>query len=78
MSTDIVHWQKPDPGGLEKVVSTGAVSIFLALTIPFMILTFVAAFGFYLWSKRHERKDGSTSYLDAAIRSDQKTYWSHV
>lgn len=78
MSTDIVHWQKPDPAGLEKVVSTGAIYIFVALTIPFMILTFAAAFGFYLWSKRHERKDGSTSYLDAAVGSDRKNNSSHV
>lgn len=78
MSTDIVHWQKPDFGGLEKVVSIGAVKLFVALTIPFMILTFGAAFGFYLWSKWHEHKDRSTSYLDAAVRSDRKKYCSPV
>ena len=57
MSTDIVHWQTPTPGGLEKVVSRGAVEIFLAVTIPCMILTFSAAYGFYRWSKRRERKE---------------------
>lgn len=56
LSTDIVHWQTPAPGGLEKVVSKGAIKMFLYVTIPFMFLTFSAAIGFYSWSKRHERK----------------------
>lgn len=57
MSTDIVHWQTPEPGGIEKVVSLGAITIFLSVTIPCMILTFAAAYGFYLWSKYRERKE---------------------
>lgn len=56
MSTDIIHWQTSAPGGLEKVVSSGAILIFLVLTGPFMIVTFAAAYGFYRWSKRSERK----------------------
>lgn len=56
MSTDIVQWQTPAPGALEKTVSWGAIEIFLAITIPCMILTFSAAYGFYRWSKRRERQ----------------------
>lgn len=57
MSTDIVHWQTPDPGELEKVVSFGAIKIFLSITVPFMVLTFAAAIGFHRWSKQRERKE---------------------
>jgi hypothetical protein len=57
MSTDIVHWQTPAPGELEKVVSSGAIEIFLVVTVPCMILTFAGAYGFYRWSKRRERKE---------------------
>ena len=56
MSTSIVQWQTPAPGGLEKVVSRGAIGIFLAITIPCMVLTFCAAYGFYRWSKWNEQK----------------------
>lgn len=49
MSTDIIHWQTPAPGGLEKVVSLGAITLFLAITVPCMILTFAAAYLFYRW-----------------------------
>ncbi len=57
MGTDIVHWQPPEPGGLEKVVSSDAIKIFLSMTIPCMALTFAAACGFYHWSKYRERKE---------------------
>lgn len=65
MSTDIVHWQTPAPGGLEKVVSGGAIEIFLVVTIPCMIFTFVAAYGFYRWTKRSERKEQDRQALEA-------------
>ena len=57
MSTDIVHWQAPEPGGLKKVVSPDAIKIFLAITIPCMILTFIGAYGFYRWTKWYEKKE---------------------
>lgn len=57
MSTDIVHWQTPEIGGVEKVVSSGAIEVFLVVTIPCMLFTFAAAYGFYRWSKRHEQKE---------------------
>lgn len=57
MSTDIVHWQTPDSGKLEKVVSFDAIKIFLSITVPFMVLTFAAAIGFHRWSKQRERKE---------------------
>lgn len=56
MGTDIVHWQTPVPGRLEKVVSSGAIEIFLIVTVPCMIFTFAAAIGFYRWSKLREQK----------------------
>ena len=56
MSTSIVQWQTAAPGGLEKVVSRGAIETFLAITIPCMVLTFSAAYGFYRWSKWNEQK----------------------
>lgn len=57
MSTDIVQWQTPAPGGLERVVSMGAIKMFLVVTVPFMILTFATAYGFYIWSKRREQRE---------------------
>lgn len=56
MSTDIVQWQTPAAGGLEKVTSRGAIWTFLAITIPCMVLTFSAAYGFYRWNKWNEQK----------------------
>ena len=57
MSTDIVSWQAPDPEGIVKVVSRGAIHVFLYLTIPCMVLTFIGAYGFYRWSKWREQKE---------------------
>ena len=56
MSTDIVHWQKPAPGELEEVVSSGAIKMFLIITVPLMIFTFAFAIGLYYWNKLQERK----------------------
>lgn len=57
MSTDIIKWQTPTPEGSEKVVSRGAIEIFVAITLPFMFLTFSAAIGFYRWTKSREKKE---------------------
>lgn len=57
MSTDIVHWQAPAPSELEEVVSTGAIKVFLVITIPCMLFTFAAAYGFYLWKQWRESKE---------------------
>lgn len=57
LSTDIIHWRTPDPGALEKVVSLDAIKFFVGMTIPCMVLTFAAAYGFYRWSKYRERKE---------------------
>ena len=56
MSTDVVQWQTPAPGRLEKVISRGAIETFLVITIPCMILTFSAAYGFFRWSKWNKQK----------------------
>lgn len=64
MSTDIVHWQTSDPGPLEKVVASGAIWIFLAVTIPFMVLTFAAAYVFYRWNKRQEQNETDRQAAD--------------
>ena len=56
MSTDIVHWQVQDSGKSKETVSFGAIQIYLAVTLPCMFLTFVAAIGLYRWTKWREQR----------------------
>lgn len=49
MSTDIITWQTSQDGEQRRVVSVGALEIFLVATLPLMFLTFCAWYVVYRW-----------------------------
>jgi hypothetical protein len=49
MSTDIIRWNSDADGRLKKIVSTGALQLYLTITLPLMIGTFAAWYGVYWW-----------------------------
>jgi hypothetical protein len=49
MSTDIVRFQKGDSGKSESVFSLEALRLFLAITLPLMVVSFLAWGVFYYW-----------------------------
>ena len=50
MSTDIIHFSKdPNSGSSVKIFQLGALQLYLAITIPFMVVTFVAWYVVYVY-----------------------------
>jgi hypothetical protein len=49
MSTDIIRFQKGDSGKPERVFSSEALQLFLAITLPLMVVSFLAWGVFYYW-----------------------------
>jgi hypothetical protein len=56
MSSGVVSFQRTDSGVIEKIVSGGAIQVFLFCTLPLMVITFAAWGVIYQWSKRQEKK----------------------
>lgn len=56
MSTDIIRWQSdlPGQGEPQKTVSLGALQFFMAITVPLMLVTFLAWFIVYRCVKRKD------------------------
>jgi hypothetical protein len=48
MSTDIIRFQKGDSGKPERVFSLEALRLFLAITLPLMVVSFLA-WGVFYW-----------------------------
>jgi hypothetical protein len=61
MSTDIVSFQTTSTGKQEKTVSLGAIEIFLATSLPLMLLTFAAWFVVYRWVNRKDSRRWDSS-----------------
>ena len=63
MSTDIVHFDSAGTGGPKKVVSLAALQLYMAITVPLMLMTFACWYGVYWWVNRRDfdrRKMGRT------------------
>lgn len=55
MSTDIVQFSKDDQGHIQKVASTEALWLYFAITVPMMLLTFLASLMYRSWE--HNKQD---------------------
>ncbi|OCK86349.1 hypothetical protein K432DRAFT_341488 [Lepidopterella palustris CBS 459.81] len=58
MSTDIFKFETGNSGKTQKFVQTGALQLFMSITIPLMVLTFGAWYGVYWWVNHREKKKG--------------------
>ena len=54
MSTDIVHWDTGNDGKSVKNFQLGALQIYLAISLPFMLATFGIWYGFHWLERRKE------------------------
>ena len=54
MSTDIVHWDTGNDGKSVKNFQLGALQIYLATSLPFMLATFGIWYGFHWLERRKE------------------------
>ena len=57
MSTDIIRWQTNATGQSERLYQSGALGVYLAITIPMMVIAFGAWRVVYEWMRYKERKD---------------------
>jgi hypothetical protein len=57
MSTDIVTWQTDSGGQTQRVYQSGALGLYLAITIPMMVVTFGAWRVVYEWMRYKERQE---------------------
>jgi len=55
MSTDIVSWEDPNDAK-ERVFQSGALLLFSAITVPLMVLTFLASYCIYRCVRRSDAK----------------------
>lgn len=57
MSTDIIQYQGTEPGKNGEIFSLPALKLFLAISLPMMVFTFLAWGAIYYWARwRAERK----------------------
>ena len=55
MSTDIIHWHQVDDGKSEKTFQLSALRTYLAISLPFMLVTFSVWYGFHWYGARKEQ-----------------------
>ena len=55
MSTDIVKFRINKSGLLENSVQLGALQLYIVVSLPLMLITFLAWYGVYWWVNRKER-----------------------
>jgi len=56
MSTDIVQYQVDSSGNSQEVFQRGALQLYLAITLPMMLVTFGSWYGVYFYVDRKEKK----------------------
>ncbi|KAF2139611.1 uncharacterized protein K452DRAFT_275029 [Aplosporella prunicola CBS 121167] len=56
MSTDIVRFGSENPASPKKKVSVEAIKLYMAVTLPLMVMTFGAWYGVYLWVNKREKR----------------------
>ena len=54
MSTDIVHWNSPQSE--ERTYHSSALRVYFAISLPFMLVTFVVWYVFHYHEKRKDRQ----------------------
>jgi hypothetical protein len=55
MSTDIVTFPAGDANQSQRLVSYAALELYFEISLPLMVVTFAAWYGFYWWEMRKER-----------------------
>lgn len=63
MSTDIVQYQVSADGKSQEIFQLGALQLYLAITLPMMLLTFASWYGVYFWVDRKERAKAVQKHL---------------
>ena len=84
MSTDIVHFgpqdKKSNTGGSHKIVQVKALQLYLAISLPLVVVTLFAWYAFYWWEvhkeKRSERRKKKPISIEA--QKQRPTEWSPV
>ena len=56
MSTDIVRFQTSTPGNSGKTVQLGALQLYLAITLPMMVVTFLGWYIVYWWVNHKDKR----------------------
>ena len=67
MSTDIVQWQRNPMGTIVKTVSSEAIMVFLAATIPLILLTFAAWYVVYRYLERKQEKHNKRQSSQSSV-----------
>lgn len=65
MSTDIVHFQTTSSGTSTRTVQLGALRLFIAISLPLMLITFSAWYVVYWWVDRIEKTKEKDSQSDS-------------
>jgi hypothetical protein len=67
MSTDIIQFQKTETGKSKEIFQLGALQIYLAITVPMMLITFGSWYGVYAWVDRKEKAKGMLKKLKVPV-----------
>lgn len=67
MSTDIITWQTNAAGESQRVYQSGALDLYLAITIPMMAVSFGAWRAVYEWMRWTERKDAEKAKNEGKV-----------
>jgi hypothetical protein len=59
MSTDILQFQTTESGSAQEVFQLDALTRYLEITLPLMLITFAAWYVVYWWVNRSEAKKAS-------------------
>lgn len=70
MSTDIVRWNADGDGHPVRTVSSEALSLYLQITLPLMVITFGGWYGVYWWvnTKDKPREGGKFKIFERTKR----------
>ena len=67
MSTDIVQYQVAADGTSHEIFQLGALQLYLAITLPMMLLTFASWYGVYFWVDRKEKAKITEKKVKAGV-----------
>jgi hypothetical protein len=67
MSTDIIKYPQSNSGKPERVFSVAALKLYLAISVPFMLITFLGAWIFYYQAIQGDEKIPDTHDHDLKV-----------